>query len=651
MLETSTEMISLKELLDKAWLPYLRDEKSEALNAFADVVNTLSIIPESTSKRKKDFVLPPTRILGLLCNYEHPQVSGINDESRKIFTLAIARSWLLARLDIKDGTYYRSIDPLAVIIGSDYTFNFDLKLIVEEVYGDDEYQNSGGSLYSDINLPIKYEERTILWPELTKLGGLSFSARKAFLCAIQYTQISSGLVEYERMNFFQSSLISSGLIELANSALIDINLGIKDLLMQLTLNDLRQYAFERGVASHGTKYQLAKLIEEELDPEIVRNYLRIKNSGTNFIRPIVSDLPLLKKYIWAEINRIDLYLHWLEKVYCLRIPPIRYSKEQLQRWKNAEIKRERRANMKQNYPGQLTLSHDERQLVRSIWDDNCDQIVRDLAEKYAWFIKDQGICLISDAVSKYLPQEILKDFKKRFEGIKSGCWNTALNNYGSERRYRMGIKLREPELLICNGCGIQFSESSIYGGIAKRVNFKIKFCSSCYGVACWHGDCAKPFELSETEMLDLLRNFCQKLETIPPIKFMKNPRLDIYDTEKQIEIVKHLLCMPSYKEYERIFGSWIKSLTLAGVLEDGVRVLTRGYQCIAKDGHICLSLSEKVIDDWLSAHNIKHDKEPLYPYDFYLNSSGRMRGDWKVNDLIIEYAGLLDDCPFAEKSG
>ncbi len=177
-----------------------------------------------------------------------------------------------------------------------------------------------------------------------------------------------------------------------------------------------------------------------------------------------------------------------------------------------------------SYLGDIRYS-EERRLVSEFWDDTCDQIVRDLADKYAWYIHAHDICIISDAISEYLPPETLKDFQTRFENLKIGFWKFALVNYGSMRLYQMGFKLREPNLLTCKGCGTQFLEWSISGKIAKKVNFDIKFCSSCYSVACWHGECANPLELPETEMLDLLRILCQKLETIPTISFMKEPGL------------------------------------------------------------------------------------------------------------------------------
>ena len=86
----------------------------------------------------------------------------------------------------------------------------------------------------------------------------------------------------------------------------------------------------------------------------------------------------------------------------------------------------------------------------------------------------------------------------------------------------------------------------------------------------------------------------------------------------------------------------------AQILEGDVLKTSFGYRCIAQDGHECYSLSEKIIDDWLYHHNVAHEKEVLYPSDEILNDTG-LRADWRVKDVLIEFAGLLVDPIYAAK--
>jgi len=85
----------------------------------------------------------------------------------------------------------------------------------------------------------------------------------------------------------------------------------------------------------------------------------------------------------------------------------------------------------------------------------------------------------------------------------------------------------------------------------------------------------------------------------------------------------------------------LASLEKAGVLKDGYMQTARGIQCLANDGHLCLSLGEKEIDDWLSSRNIPHEKEIRYPYDPELNPSELQRCDWKIGDLYVTNTRLI----------
>ena len=150
-------------------------------------------------------------------------------------------------------------------------------------------------------------------------------------------------------------------------------------------------------------------------------------------------------------------------------------------------------------------------------------------------------------------------------------------------------------------------------------------------------------------MLRYLFELSKALEFIPTRKYMESIVLPIHSVEKQIATGKILLKMPAYEIYIEKFGSWLKCLSSAGVLDDGHRKTSRGIQCLANDGHLCLSLGEKAIDDWLSNHDVPHEKESFYPFDEELNPNKLSRTDWKIGNVFIEYAGLMDDPEYASK--
>lgn len=112
-------------------------------------------------------------------------------------------------------------------------------------------------------------------------------------------------------------------------------------------------------------------------------------------------------------------------------------------------------------------------------------------------------------------------------------------------------------------------------------------------------------------------------------------RLKIIKRIKQFYINKHRIPFKkemwgSYGAARRIFGTWNSAIEAAGLLPNPVKF---AMKYLAKDGHKCDSLSEKIIDDWLFKRKIHH--EIKVPYGI-----NRMTADFKVKDVLIEFFGL-----------
>ena len=97
-------------------------------------------------------------------------------------------------------------------------------------------------------------------------------------------------------------------------------------------------------------------------------------------------------------------------------------------------------------------------------------------------------------------------------------------------------------------------------------------------------------------------------------------------------------------------GSWFKAMHNAGCIPEGYIPMARGYKCIANDGCECLSLDEKLIDDWMSENNISHYKEPNYPQHPEYNDSGLKRADWMVGETFVEYFGLAGNASYDKRT-
>ena len=88
-----------------------------------------------------------------------------------------------------------------------------------------------------------------------------------------------------------------------------------------------------------------------------------------------------------------------------------------------------------------------------------------------------------------------------------------------------------------------------------------------------------------------------------------------------------------YHAAVRLFGSWNKAIESCGLKSNGNSPRNVKIKC--SDGHVVRSISEKVIDEWLTQNNIRHEIEKPYPV-------GRYTCDFYLADhnIWVEYFGL-----------
>jgi hypothetical protein len=95
--------------------------------------------------------------------------------------------------------------------------------------------------------------------------------------------------------------------------------------------------------------------------------------------------------------------------------------------------------------------------------------------------------------------------------------------------------------------------------------------------------------------------------------------------------------------------SWTQLLIDSGLAPRGIRS-GRGTIIRARDGHLCLSLRERAVCDFLHVHQLSHTREPRYPRDEQLNPRGLRRADWRLSDgTFVELWGMASDPPYAAK--
>ena len=140
---------------------------------------------------------------------------------------------------------------------------------------------------------------------------------------------------------------------------------------------------------------------------------------------------------------------------------------------------------------------------------------------------------------------------------------------------------------------------------------------------------------------------------IPPVGYQKRKVIQQLNQSgipltDLVYAIKVSSMLPWTDTVKEMFGSWAHFLEGSGLLSQRQRG-KGGHQSIATDGHLCLSMGERAICEFLTKNNIFHDKEPMYPIDEKLNPNGLLRGDFLIDTLIIEFAGMMSNPEYAAR--
>lgn len=124
---------------------------------------------------------------------------------------------------------------------------------------------------------------------------------------------------------------------------------------------------------------------------------------------------------------------------------------------------------------------------------------------------------------------------------------------------------------------------------------------------------------------------CKYLGSLIPRKILIDYIKEFFKDNKRIPCKREL---GHYSAIRREFGTWNKAIKKAGFVPNPVKFAKKHT---ANDGHICDSVAEKIIDDWLFARGIKHKRSVPYP------DNERLTCDFVIGDKWIEFFGLYGE--------
>lgn len=282
----------------------------------------------------------------------------------------------------------------------------------------------------------------------------------------------------------------------------------------------------------------------------------------------------------------------------------------------------------------------ENPLILAWWTEAHDAVLKGLVSEWQWVWSWKAL----DPIVAITPKEALATWQKKDKLCKRFAWYNIIGGFCRARAVATGLtnSIRSPERRTCLLCGEAFIEDSLPMPLIERLGTeRLTHCAPCLRDSIFYaGDPA----MSQEQILAFAVELARIAGRVPSDGF-GNRKEDFLglDDATRTELLKALHRKPSKQRVTELFGSWFDVLVQAGVLEDGARRTSRGTQCHAIDGHVCLSLGEKTIDDLLHSYGLAHTKEPHYP-------ESNMRADFDVSGVFIEYFGLVGDPEYDAKT-
>jgi hypothetical protein len=273
------------------------------------------------------------------------------------------------------------------------------------------------------------------------------------------------------------------------------------------------------------------------------------------------------------------------------------------------------------------------------WSSKQDLTLRNCVESHQWGWPWH----IREEIEAITSPEVIENWRREDPVCSSSAWYNVLMYFAIARANALGLDnlVRSPQWKVCPLCDNRFVEDSLPEPLVRRLGVnQIDFCSPCLAGTLF----AMSDQASREEVLQYIRDLAEVTGRIPPQDFGSG-EYDIRDltTIERLAVLGVLRRKPSTEHVKNLFDSWFAALVASGVLSSDAQRMSRGIRSLASDGHVCLSLGERTIDDFLSVRGIPHEKEPKYP-------DGQHRADFLVGDIFIEYLGLAGDPDYDAKT-
>jgi hypothetical protein len=293
------------------------------------------------------------------------------------------------------------------------------------------------------------------------------------------------------------------------------------------------------------------------------------------------------------------------------------------------------------YSELVVPAYEDNKHILEWWKTDYDELIKKEIQEWAW----AWSWSITDILTQAIPKETIENWKNNDPLCEKYAWYNILMNFAIARAANKGFlrNIRVPKRKNCLLCNSDFFENSLPDPLIRRLGiYKLNYCAPCLSNVVFQNTGIS--SSTAQEIKEYLLSLSKVISRVPNQGFSEGVN-DLIGLEPDIlhEVLVLLQRKPKTSHITATFGSWLNALIQSSVLENGTRKTARGIQTIAIDGHVCLSLGEKTIDDYLYSKGVIHSKEPRYP-------EGNYRADFLVGNTFVEYFGLAGNEEYDNKT-
>jgi hypothetical protein len=202
------------------------------------------------------------------------------------------------------------------------------------------------------------------------------------------------------------------------------------------------------------------------------------------------------------------------------------------------------------------------------------------------------------------------------------CSNPICNNFFG----RAPNDVRTKNLFCSQAC------AAIVNNRARSIKTKIKICPIC------RRNFYSANKYCSRNCYTKIANYTKKIPTDEYKQRIIYRIVSFHNQNNRIPVKREFYGM--YLTTRKLFGTWNNAIKAAGFEPNPVLFANK---FIAKDGHRCDSLTEKIIDDWLFKNNIEHKRNVFYP-------NSRYTADFKIGEKFVEFFGLKGELKQYDKN-